>query len=1276
VVEQVVDPGGANLNLRTQTTHDGLGNRKAVRDPRGRTTLFQHDGLGRLVRTEDAAGKESRAAYDGEGLRTSETDRRGVEKRFTYDNLRRPRRTDLVPRGEMSGVSWSQETRYLDRDRQRVEIDARGKQTVLDLDGLDRVVKLTDPRGKTSLTRWDGVNKRAETDKRGHTTLFQYDRINRLTLTRDPEPFQQQTLETTYADAENKRTDKDRRNIVTVTQMDPLGRRRTVTRAGVALETHTYDPLGNRLTSEDAENKETRFVYDPANRLESRTDGFGTAEVAKTEFEYDENGNQTRELDKRAADLGRPYSISRTYDDLNRLETQTDGEGHTTRYAYDFEGNRTRLEEPLGQTTRFEYDELGKLTRVLQPIPREGQPTPVTSYVYDESRNRTHQTDANEHVVQMDYDSLNRLETMTQDPGGLGLLTRYEYDDNGNQTVLHDPKGQTVTSEYDELNRLKSVSYAFAAGDSYRPWRHLTSKSYVYDGNANIREITEFVASGNDPPESQVTLRDYDDFDRLSSETSPLPDGGTRTVGYTYWLNGARKTLTDPAGEVTSYTYDGQNRLDTATTAAGVTEYTYWPDDLLRTVTTPNGVVATHGYDLADRLLSITNAHGPTPISSYGYGYDANGNRLSQTEVNGGLTESTSYTYDGLNRLETVRYPADATFPSGRVVTYGYDSVGNRTGETVRAPDGALLAEKQGVFDNVNRLTALNDLVDPAQSVAFAYDPNGNQTRKTVGSTVTDFRYDIRDRLVEVGQGESILSRFQYDCDGRRTKKIGEDGIRQYVYDQTSLLLEYDENGLQKAKYDYGSDRLLSLTRADEGRRFFAFDGLRSVTNLTDDAGSTVANYHLDAWGNFRFPSELLASKNRFAFTGYIWDKETSLFFAKSRFYDPLVGRFTSADSYLGQIDDPPSLHRYFYANANPLRYIDPTGHQNAPANPTVTPEQIRQWEEYGKLHPVETRTTDHHGPNQVPEGTVHEEGFFAGLGRWYREKRDGGKRWVREHTGALGRKLFNPETKPERDEHIRQAFADTHSAEGAAHDLNERRKVGEGVQQVSGELGTKGGDLLAEGAFQAAETYGGGKLAGVALGGASRGARMLRNAAKSSDDVIDAAALESRQATQVQRFAGGTSEPITDPSRLLTAGGETTRTREQVARLRGTGRERGAAFDQYLAETHGGTRGNRIDTPLGARVHDVGGVPTGTATEMAIEGKNYLRYRSVGGQAVKGRVPLTPQIEQQIYKDVLWIREGRKAGVDRLVQWEFAGAGPSPELAKALERWGLPYVQ
>jgi RHS repeat-associated protein len=51
------------------------------------------------------------------------------------------------------------------------------------------------------------------------------------------------------------------------------------------------------------------------------------------------------------------------------------------------------------------------------------------------------------------------------------------------------------------------------------------------------------------------------------------------------------------------------------------------------------------------------------------------------------------------------------------------------------------------------------------------------------------------------------------------------------------------------------------------------------------------------------------------------------LYYAKARYYEPTIGRFISQDTFLGNIDDPPRLHRYFYANANPTRYIDPTGH-------------------------------------------------------------------------------------------------------------------------------------------------------------------------------------------------------------------------------------------------------------------------------------------------------------------------------------------------------------
>ncbi len=79
------------------------------------------------------------------------------------------------------------------------------------------------------------------------------------------------------------------------------------------------------------------------------------------------------------------------------------------------------------------------------------------------------------------------------------------------------------------------------------------------------------------------------------------------------------------------------------------------------------------------------------------------------------------------------------------------------------------------------------------------------------------------------------------------------------------------------------------------------------------------------AWGNFRLPEELGASKNRISFTGYIWDEQTSLFFARARFHDPKIGRLTTQDGFVGEISELPSLYRYLYAGST--RHIDRTGH-------------------------------------------------------------------------------------------------------------------------------------------------------------------------------------------------------------------------------------------------------------------------------------------------------------------------------------------------------------
>jgi RHS repeat-associated protein len=166
-----------------------------------------------------------------------------------------------------------------------------------------------------------------------------------------------------------------------------------------------------------------------------------------------------------------------------------------------------------------------------------------------------------------------------------------------------------------------------------------------------------------------------------------------------------------------------------------------------------------------------------------------------------------------------------------------------------------------------------------------------------------------------------------YDYKGLRVLKQGALGVVDYVYDDKSVLLETDANGVTLAKYDYGPDRLLSINQQTEGRSFYLFDALGSVTDLTTASGSLRASYKYDAWGNYRATTG--GSFNAFGFTGHERDSETGLYYFKARFYDPAVGRFLSEDPVDGKNENPPSLHRYLYAYVNPTVYTDPDGRES-----------------------------------------------------------------------------------------------------------------------------------------------------------------------------------------------------------------------------------------------------------------------------------------------------------------------------------------------------------
>jgi hypothetical protein len=145
-----------------------------------------------------------------------------------------------------------------------------------------------------------------------------------------------------------------------------------------------------------------------------------------------------------------------------------------------------------------------------------------------------------------------------------------------------------------------------------------------------------------------------------------------------------------------------------------------------------------------------------------------------------------------------------------------------------------------------------------------------------------------------------------------------------------------------------------------------------------------------------------------------------------------------------------------------------------------------------------------------------------------------------------------------------------------------------------------------------------------------------------------------------------------------LGPGGKTTLTREQVQRLRGTPKERGDAAKEHQAELSRGTGKEKASqTAKGPRLHDVRDEPTSTYTIFRREVKNYLKWITLPSrEVVQNKVTASVKIVGQIHKDKLWLREGKKLGESRVVQWDFVGAGPDAELADILNRSGIPYTQ
>ena len=116
-------------------------------------------------------------------------------------------------------------------------------------------------------------------------------------------------------------------------------------------------------------------------------------------------------------------------------------------------------------------------------------------------------------------------------------------------------------------------------------------------------------------------------------------------------------------------------------------------------------------------------------------------------------------------------------------------------------------------------------------------------------------------------------------------------------------------------RYLYGLD-LISVSDNTNKKFYYHTAGLGSTTAITDSTGAVKKTYQYDASGAIRVQTG--TQPNEFTFTGEQVDS-SGLQYLRARFYDNATGRFL--------IRDPlPLLHRYPYAQNNPVNYVDPYG--------------------------------------------------------------------------------------------------------------------------------------------------------------------------------------------------------------------------------------------------------------------------------------------------------------------------------------------------------------
>jgi RHS repeat-associated protein len=604
---------------------------------------------------------------------------------------------------------------------------------------------------------------------------------------------------------------------------------------------YTLDALGNR-TAENVYDPSSVLartrtrVFDSLNRLSEDVAAAGTSNVTTTyDYNYFNLGEQVANI---SAPLGR--NTAQSYDQLNRLIQITDPASGVTQFAYDAEDNLTSVTDPRSLVTSYTYTGFGDLKTQVSPD------TGTTTNTYDSGGNLKTSTDARNAITTYTYDALNRATsaafkigattdqtiTYTYDSGtnGKGRLTGAS-DANHSLTWTYDAQGR-VTSKGQTIGAVtKSVGYGYSSGRlatiTYPSGQNMT---YGYNGNNQVTSVTV----GATTVLSSVTYRPF-------GPASGWTWGNSTTASRTYDTDGKLSQFN--SGGLKTYAYDDAFRITGITdTVTGANSYTY-------------------GYDSLDRITSASKTG-----TTYGWTYDANGNRLSQTG-----TSATTFTISGTsNRISS------STGALAR--TYSYDAAGDTTGYTF---------------------------------ATAAYNNRGRMKTLTKSGTTATYVYSALGQRIKQSGGTPGTVLYMYDEAGHLLGEYTSTGalVQETVWLGDIPVATLRPNGASVSIYYVHSDHLntpIRVTRPSDNKIMWTW--------YASPFGTDAPNENPASGGTFKY---------NVRFAGQLYDSHAGLHYNYFRDgYDPATGRYTQSDP----IGLKGGVNTYAYTFSSPLQFADPFG--------------------------------------------------------------------------------------------------------------------------------------------------------------------------------------------------------------------------------------------------------------------------------------------------------------------------------------------------------------